>query len=153
MAKVSEEKAKKAAANQPAETVANIVSNLLDKAYNRYASADVMKWLPEKTDSYQEVYFRLEIGSVLARAKLNREEQKLANKQAQLLKQLHEIYDNAIVLFDGTRVIPDRNGEFHVITRDAGVASTVLEAERKPEAQRQYECRQSNSKEYCEARR
>jgi hypothetical protein len=76
-------------------------------------------------------------------ADLNRQDDDLVKKNA-------DIYDfQSIILSDGRHVLPDRNGDFYVITRSIDDKGQKLEDQFKPEAQRRLDCRKSGRGNDC----
>jgi hypothetical protein len=57
----------------------------------RFYTDQVRKWLPERTDSYQEAFFRYGIAQALFDQQLKRQEAALAKKEETLKKQLADL--------------------------------------------------------------
>jgi hypothetical protein len=70
----------------------------------------------------------------------------LSQRNKELVQKIQQMYDDSIILSDGRHVMPDKYGDFIVVTRNPDDNSEVkLVGADKREAQRIYDCMQARN--------
>ena len=146
---------KNTAKTKPNELVADILGTFTETRFNKYYTEQVKAWFGEKTDSYQEAFFRLSITTEIARVQAKRREDRLKQRQEKLEQEMRQMWADAIVLSDGRHVLfSSKNGEFYSISKEPGRPEEIVTGVAKAEARRIYNCMQAgNTRRYCNPQR
>ena len=129
----------------PERTVLDVLGELVDWSYRHFYTefytAEKKADYAKKSDADQEMGFRLNIQMYENERQYKRMMKSLNDKDAELLQQIRELYDNAIILADGRHVLRTKEGDFMVVSADPDSSKDVkLEDRFVPEAQGLYDC-------------
>lgn len=139
---------KKHAAETPNRTVLDVMSEVVDWSfqhfYNDFYTPQKKAEYAKKSDADQVAWFRIHIEMYENEQLYQKTIKSLKEKDDRLIREMQEMYDNAVILSDGRHVLRAGNGDFMVIQRNPDQGPDVkLEDEYTAEAQRLYDCEQA----------
>jgi hypothetical protein len=152
---------KKYSAQAPQRTVLDVLGDLVDWSFqhfytqNEALTADARAKFDADSDAEQEGWFRVFILNDENRRENDKVIAELKAKDAQVLANMNQMYDNAVVLSDGRHVLRADNGDFMVIRANPDDGPDVtLDSDHYAEALAMYNCmRAAGAANGAEARR
>jgi hypothetical protein len=134
------------AAKSPNRTVLEVMGEVVDWAwqhfYNEFYTPEKRAEYQAKSDAEQVAWFRINIELYEDKLRNERIIKALKEKDGKTIKEMAEMYDNAVVLADGQHLLRTKNGDFMVIQRNPDSGPDVkLQDRYTAEAQRLYDCK------------
>ena len=133
---------KKAAAATPDKTVVSVTADVVDNIYTSVYPDFLKAKAATQADDQQVLYFRVQIEMIENEHAYQQTMADLRQRDAELVKEMKQTYDDAIILSDGRHVLPEHSGQdFVVITTDTNDQSQVrVQGAYKREAQGIFDC-------------
>lgn len=138
---------KKYSAQTPQRTVLDVLGDLVDWSFthfytdNQALTADARARFDADSDADQEGWFRVFILNYENRRENDKVIAELKAKDASVLANMKQMYDNAVVLSDGRHVLRADNGDFMVIRANPDDGpDEKLDADHYAEALAMYNC-------------
>lgn len=141
---------KKYSAQTPQRTVLDVMGDLVDWSFQQFyteneaLNGEVRAQFDAKSDADQEGWFRIFILNYETRRENDKVMAQLKAQDAQVLANMKQMYDNAVVLNDGRHVLRADDGDFMVIRANPDDGEDVkLDSDHYAEALALYTCKKA----------
>ena len=134
----------------PDREVLDVVGELVEWSYehfysgNEHLKGEKLAQFDARSDAEQEGWFRIFIQMYENERQHAKVMKELKAQDAEVVRKIKEMYDNAVVLADGRHILRASNGDFMVISSDPDDKREVkLDAAHYAEAQSMLSCKQA----------